>query len=127
MDEIKQRYDYVLEGVNSIKDITIDDKIYISENKMYIHKNTVYQKLFRTFTDNSRDKTFTYLENFIIKFNNLQKTLNQISNYLHTEAINNMKHTMPNLKRSLCSVLQMLIVIYPTEILNINNLKKLLV
>lgn len=118
MDDIKEKIRKTLDQINLLKDIQKDDKIYIYNEIMYFHNPSMYQSLYRTLTGENREYTFKYLENFIAKYVNLNKTITQYCRLLDHIVIKEYR----NSKDDIINVLTVLQHTYPDNQKQLNNL-----
>lgn len=118
MDDIKEKIRNTIDQINLLKDIQKDDKIYIYNEIMYFHNPSMYQSLYRTLTGENREYTFKYLENFIAKYVNLDKTITHYYRLLDHRLIKEYR----NSKDNIINVLTVLQQTYPDNQKQLNNL-----
>ena len=122
MDDIKEKYEKIKDQIKILEGIKKDDKIYYSNGIMYLQSYTPLQSLYRTISGESRHLTFRYLEIFISDViemcNNVKRTIKYIQIPLTATIIKD----IPNIKKNIINILNILLLTYPTNEKMINIL-----
>lgn len=122
MDDIKDKIRKTIDQINLLKNIKKNDKIYIYDDIMYVHHPSMYQSLYRTLTGETREYTFKYLELFIAKYLNLDKSICQYYKFLDNVIIQEYR----NSKVHIINIITIIQQTYPENKKQLNNLLLLL-
>jgi hypothetical protein len=122
MDDIKEKYEKIRDQIEILEGIKKDDKIYYSNGIMYLQSYTPLQSLYRTISGETRYLTFRYLEIFISDViemcNNVKRTIKYIQTPLTTSIVKD----IPKIKKDITTILNVLLLTYPTNEKMINIL-----
>ena len=122
MDNIKEKYHFIKSQVELLKPIQKYDKIYLSNNMMYLQKYTLFQCIYRRVVGENRLLTFNYIENFISKYFLFSELCKKTIKYLQNPEIIQIINELPTIKNDLIEIIKTLECTYPENKKSINML-----